>query len=48
MQALVRDGEKVIFDNVETDDGQTVSLTVAQYIAYDLGQDGISFHDERS
>jgi len=47
VQALVRDGEKVIFDNVETDDGQTVSLTVAQYIAYDLGQDGISFHDER-
>ena len=30
---------------METDDGQTISLTVAQYIDYDLGQDGILFHD---
>ena len=47
VQAIVRDGEKVIFEDVETDDGQTVNLTVAQYIAYDLGQDGLSFHDDR-
>ena len=47
VQAIVRDGEKVIYEGVETDDGQTVNLTVAQYIAYDLGQDGLSFHDER-
>ena len=47
VQAIVRDGEKVIFEDVETDDGQTVNLTVAQYVAYDLGQDGLSFHDER-
>ena len=47
IQSIVRDGEKVIYEGVETEDGQTVNLTVAQYIAYDLGQDGLSFHDER-
>ena len=47
VQAIVRDGEKVIYEGIETDDGQIVNLTVAQYIAYDLGQDGLSFHDDR-
>ena len=47
VQAIVRDGEKVIFEGIETDDGQTISLTVAQYVAYDLGQDGLAFHDDR-
>ena len=44
-QMIVRHGDEVVYDNVETDDGQTISLTVAQYIDYDLGQDGILFHD---
>ncbi len=47
VQAIVRDGEKVIYEGIETDDGQAINLTVAQYIAYDLGQDGLSFHDDR-
>ena len=47
VQVIVRDGEKVIYEGIETDDGQTINLTVAQYIAYDLGQDGLSFHDDR-
>ena len=47
VQAIVRDGEKVIYEGIETDDGQIINLTVAQYIAYDLGQDGLSFHDDR-
>ena len=47
IQSVVRDGEKVIFEGIETEDGQTINLTVAQYIAYDLGQDGLSFHDDR-
>ena len=46
-QTIVRHGDEVIYDNVETDDGQTISLTVAQYISYDLGADSISFHDPR-
>ena len=47
IQSVIRDVEKVIYDNVATEDGGTVTLTVAQYIAYDLGQDGLTFHDER-
>ena len=46
IQSVVRNGEKVIFDNVETEDGGTTCLTVAQYVAYDLGQDGLTFHDD--
>ena len=47
IRTVIRDGEKVIYENVETDDGEKINLTVAQYIAYDLGQDGLTFHDER-
>ena len=36
----------MIFDNVETEDGGATNLTVAQYVAYDLGQDGLTFHDD--
>ena len=43
LREIVRHGEEVIFDNVETDDGGHVSLTVAQYIDYDLAQDGLQF-----
>ena len=46
IQSVVRNGEKVIFENVETEDGGTTCLTVAQYVAYDLGQDGLTFHDD--
>ena len=47
IQSVIRDGEKVIYEDVETEDGGKTSLTVAQYIAYDLGQDNLTFHDER-
>jgi len=47
IKSVIRDGEKVIYDNVETDDGGTMSLTVAQYISYDLGEDHLQFHDDR-
>jgi len=43
MREIVRHGEEVIYDNVETDDGQIISFTVAQYVDFDLGQDGILF-----
>lgn len=42
MKAIVRDGEKVIYENVETPEG-TINITVAQFIAYDLGEDGLGF-----
>jgi len=47
IQSVIRDGEKVIYENIETEDGGTTNLTVAQYIAYDLGQDGLTFHNDR-
>jgi len=47
IKAVIRDGEKVIYEDVETDNGEKINLTVAQYIAYDLGQDGLTFHDDR-
>ena len=43
IREVIRHGEEVIYDNVETDDGDTISFTVAQYIDYDLGQDEILF-----
>ena len=45
-QVIIRHGEKVIYDNIETEDGEKISLTVAQYINYDLSQDNLKFHDE--
>ena len=47
IQSVIRHGEKVIFENVETDDGGHISMNVAQYVDYDLGSDGLMFHDER-
>ena len=41
--AVIRHGEEVIYDNVESKDGSVVSLNVAQYIDYNLGVDGLSF-----
>ena len=43
LREIVRHGEEIIFQDVETDDGEKVSLSVAQYIAFDLGQDGLAF-----
>ena len=47
VQAVIRHGEAVIYKDVETEDGGKTDLTVAQYIAYDLGADGLEFHDPR-
>ena len=46
IQSIIRDGEKVIYEHVEADDGGFVDLTVAQYVDYDLGQDNIRFSNE--
>lgn len=46
IQNVIRHGEEIIFDGLETEDGQTVSLSVAQYIDYDLAQDGLSFSND--
>ena len=43
VREIVRNGETVIFQDVETDEGQKISLNVAQYIHFDLSQDGLAF-----
>lgn len=47
IQAVVKDGEKIIFRDVKDENsGQTYNLTVAQYIAYDLSSDNLGFSNE--
>ncbi|MDE5987712.1 MAG: DNA primase [Prevotella sp.] len=43
MQTVVRHGDKVILDNVETEDGEMISLNVAQFVYYNLSSDELSF-----
>lgn len=43
VELIVRNGDTVIYNNVETEDGTTLNLNVAQYIAYNLGVDGLKF-----
>ena len=45
IQNIIRHGDEVIYEGVETDDGQFINLNVAQYIDYDLGADGLEFSD---
>ena len=47
VQTIIRHGDVVIYKDIETEDGGKTDLTVAQYIAYDLGADGLGFHDPR-
>ena len=42
-QMIIRNGAKNAFRNVQTEDGNTTDLTVAQYIYYDLLTDHLSF-----
>ena len=46
VQMIIRYGEQVIFENVETEDGKTINLTVAQFFAYNLAEDGLRFSNE--
>lgn len=49
VQAIVQDGEKIIIRNVLNDEtGEKINLNVAQYIAYDLGLDNLSFKNPLS
>lgn len=45
IQAVMRYGEKVVLENVELEDGSTMSFNVAQYVDYDLGCDNFSFRN---
>ncbi len=43
VREVIRHGDEIIYKDIETDDGQKISLTVAQYIDFDLSQDGLQF-----
>ena len=47
VENIIRHGNEIIFEDLETEDGGTVNLNVAQYIDFDLGSDNLSFSDER-
>lgn len=46
IQLIIKHGEHIILNNVEDDQGQIHSLTIAQYIHYSLSTDRLSFHSE--
>lgn len=49
VQTIVRDGEKLIIRDVLNEEtGEKINLNVAQYIAYDLGLDNLSFKNPLS
>ncbi|MBQ9395853.1 MAG: DNA primase, partial [Proteobacteria bacterium] len=43
MQLIIRCGEETAFDHVEDENGNTHSLTVAQFISRNLDTDGLAF-----
>ena len=45
IRMVIRHGEKVVYRNVETEDGGTIDLNVAQYIQVDLNADGLKFRN---
>src|SRR5574344_97856 len=46
MQAAIRHGNEIMYSEVETEDGSIVSLTVAQYIRFDLQRDNLKFSND--
>ena len=46
VQSIVLHGDEVIFSGLETENGDTVDLNVAQYIDFDLSSDGLSFSND--
>lgn len=43
MKTIITKGELILYDNLEQEGGGTISLTVAQFIQYDLAIDSLSF-----
>lgn len=46
VQIIIRQGERVIMTGVEGEDGKLYDLSVAQYIDYNLAEDGLRFRNE--
>lgn len=46
IQMMVRHGEYIVLQNVETDNGETMNVNIAQYIYYNLSSDNLQFKSE--
>lgn len=46
VEAVIRNGEEIVKNDVPTEDGQMVSLTLAQYVYFDLTADDLMFQNE--
>ena len=46
IQMVVRHGEEMVFHDIEGEDGTKYDLTVAEYIYYDLAEDGLRMGNE--
>ena len=46
IRMVIKYGGEMIYENVEVAEGQFASFTLAQYVSYDLAQDGMSFSEE--
>ncbi len=45
IEVVIRHGATILYDNVENEDGETIDLSVAQYIDYNLSIDGLHLSD---
>lgn len=43
IQMMVRHGEYIVLQNVETENGETMNVNIAQYIYYNLSSDNLQF-----
>lgn len=46
IQMMVRHGEYIVLQNVETENGETMNVNIAQYIYYNLSSDNLQFKSE--
>lgn len=46
MRFVIKQGSQMLYKDIETEDGGTMSLTVAQFIKYDLDQDNLRFAND--
>ncbi len=43
IKMIIQHGEEILYDNITDDDGNTITLTVAQFIMYNLQEDNLEF-----
>ena len=46
IKMIIQHGEKILYDNITDNDGNTISLTVAQFIQYNLEADNLQFSNQ--